>query len=163
MNASSLSLEEVMQFKCKKTIQAFHCTYGISLEESTVIFEDLIRFLWVSRNYKDLNLDHSVHSIDPAIIVIDEMWHTFILHTNEYFEFCAKYFGDYLHHVPTPKDQPSRKIFELNEIELKELEEARRKKYSCIFDFFGETVFKRWYLYYPSEYSSRQLVARFKK
>ena len=163
MNLSSQCLEEALKFKCSKSIHAFHYAYDVSLEESAIIFEDMIRFLWLSRNYKDLNLDDSVHSIDPAIIVIDEMWHTFILHTKEYIDFCVKYFGGYLHHEPNPKDKSSKKIYQLNEVELNELEASRRIKYSCIFDLFGEDVFRRWYLYYPTEYSSKQLLKRLKK
>lgn len=33
---------------------------------------------------------------------LDEYWHTFILDTQEYHEFCDEVFGGYLHHVPAP-------------------------------------------------------------
>jgi hypothetical protein len=31
---------------------------------------------------------------------VDDLWHTFIIHTKEYTNFCDLVFGTYLHHVP---------------------------------------------------------------
>lgn len=31
---------------------------------------------------------------------VDEVWHNFILYTIEYAEFCQRYFGKFIHHVP---------------------------------------------------------------
>ncbi len=31
---------------------------------------------------------------------IDIVWHAFILHTKEYAEFCGKFFGRFVHHLP---------------------------------------------------------------
>jgi hypothetical protein len=45
--------------------------------------------------------------------LVDEAWHIFVLHTREYADFGQRYFGRYLHHVPTdtgaatPRDTPS--------------------------------------------------------
>ena len=45
--------------------------------------------------------------------LVDEAWQTFILQTREYADFGQRYFGRYLHHVPTdtgvatPRDTPS--------------------------------------------------------
>lgn len=33
---------------------------------------------------------------------LDEYWHTFILDTQEYHEFCDRVFDGYLHHIPAP-------------------------------------------------------------
>lgn len=35
-----------------------------------------------------------------TIDTIDELLHTFILHTKDYVDFCDKAFGEYLHHTP---------------------------------------------------------------
>ena len=31
---------------------------------------------------------------------IDDMWHTFLLFTKDYADFCEKYIGKYFHHSP---------------------------------------------------------------
>ena len=38
---------------------------------------------------------------------MDNVWHTLILHTRQYIEFCYRYFGRYIHHEPAdPGDEP---------------------------------------------------------
>jgi len=39
----------------------------------------------------------NMHAVSDAI---DPFWHAHILHTEEYFEFCSRIFGHYLHHHP---------------------------------------------------------------
>jgi len=36
---------------------------------------------------------------------VDEVWHNFILYTIEYAEFCTKYFGKFIHHVPKKRSE----------------------------------------------------------
>ena len=40
---------------------------------------------------------------------VDEAWHAFILHTNQYMSWCESRYGRYIHHVPTEK--PDRKAY----------------------------------------------------
>ncbi|MBD8893260.1 hypothetical protein [Roseibium litorale] len=41
------------------------------------------------------------HNVNYGTIdTIDELFHTFILHTKEYVDFCNKAFGEYIHHTP---------------------------------------------------------------
>ncbi len=42
--------------------------------------------------------------------MIDEVWHQFVLFTFEYTKFCRRFFGRYLHHVPSnaPKREDAR-------------------------------------------------------
>jgi hypothetical protein len=37
---------------------------------------------------------------------VDDVWHTFILFTCEYTDFCSQVFGHYLHHQPATADEP---------------------------------------------------------
>ena len=39
---------------------------------------------------------------------VDEVWHTHILFTQDYSQFCNAVFGHYLHHVPNTPMTPSR-------------------------------------------------------
>lgn len=38
---------------------------------------------------------------------VDIGWHTFLLHTRDYAEFCGRIAGRFLHHVPTEDGDPS--------------------------------------------------------
>jgi hypothetical protein len=42
----------------------------------------------------------------PSVIV-DDMWHEFVLHTREYAEFCEAAFGRFLHHEPESAMSPT--------------------------------------------------------
>ncbi len=39
---------------------------------------------------------------------VDSVWHEFIIHTKQYFEFCQDYFGRYIHHIPTENTKDNR-------------------------------------------------------
>lgn len=38
-------------------------------------------------------------------MVVDDVWHEFILHTKEYAKFCEQYLGFFLHHVPNDEEK----------------------------------------------------------
>ncbi len=71
----------------------------ISVEQAKQIFQDLLCWLWLSEHRSRRQL--ATHMIVP-LAKLDKMWHCFILHTQDYTEFCQKYFNRYLHHVAEP-------------------------------------------------------------
>ena len=42
--------------------------------------------------------------------VIDEMWHTFLLYSKDYYDFCHQYLGRMIHHRPTPRAKKNEKL-----------------------------------------------------
>ncbi len=52
------------------------------------------------RNYLFLKIKYGNSHILPPSLDIDEVWHAHILHTEEYYEFCHRVFGFFLHHHP---------------------------------------------------------------
>lgn len=51
---------------------------------------------------------------------VDEVWHTHILHTREYADFCQRAFGRFIHHIPNNSQHPGNpadvaRFFELYE------------------------------------------------
>ena len=36
------------------------------------------------------------------LLALDELWHVFIIHTQDYHKFCEHYFGYYVHHTVEP-------------------------------------------------------------
>jgi hypothetical protein len=77
-------------------ILAYHANkHHLSLKESELIFEKLKLFLQES-------LDKNGNEPTPDV---DLCWHSFILHTEEYYNYCAKYLGKFIHHYPHYKEQ----------------------------------------------------------
>lgn len=62
------------------------------------------RFLYATAIYPDSFLVPSD--------AIDEYWHTFILFTNEYNDFCTSTAGSFIHHYPPVGDTSYEKMFE---------------------------------------------------
>lgn len=58
------------------------------------LFVEVIRYLILCQAYPDRQWQMSSRRID-------EVWHQFVLFTGEYFAFCERYFGSYLHHAPS--------------------------------------------------------------
>ena len=70
---------------------------------------------------------------------IDDMWHTFILLTQSYADFCQKYFGYFIHHTPNANEkQKDKKTFKIE----------MQKYLSFIYDELGEKFLKIWFSIY---------------
>lgn len=147
-------LSNVIDYKNEDVILSFTQKYEINEETATKIFEDMIRFLSLSRiKGEDLCV------IDDPILIIDEMWHLFILHTQEYFKFCRRYFGEYMHHHPTvrrPTEKQIRAIDQQKEYRLQFIEK-KRKRYLALYHLLGEEVFNRWFHEYATKFSKASI------
>jgi hypothetical protein len=71
---------------------------SFSSDESDRAGSELVKFLYLCAE-SDLPLAPSE--------VIDDLWHEFILHTQEYAEFCQTTLGAFVHHVPSSTPDPS--------------------------------------------------------
>lgn len=56
------------------------------------VMDQALAFLWMSGHRRDVPLSPSTE-VDPG-------WHTFMLHTREYADWCQEQFGRFLHHNP---------------------------------------------------------------
>ncbi|RYY02200.1 MAG: hypothetical protein EOO53_14290 [Gammaproteobacteria bacterium] len=141
-------LRNVIGYKNQNVIISFTQKYDVDVETATIIFEDMIRFLTLSR----LD-DESLCVIDDPILIIDEMWHLFILSTQDYFLFCKSFFGEYIHHKPTiKKPEKSR-----NQGITLQFIEKKRKRYLALYNILGVEVFDRWFHFYASEFSKNKI------
>jgi hypothetical protein len=70
-----------------------------SLQEGQELFQDLLAWFWLK--YQRSKRDKATYLFGP-LLVLDELWHIFILHTRDYTNFSLHYFGEYVHHDPEP-------------------------------------------------------------
>lgn len=149
-----ISLSDVLSYTNDKIPQRFQKRVNINREKSNEIFYELLKYLWLCHC--------SPRSVAPTLI-IDEMWHNFILFTHDYANFCREYFGYYVHHNPTPKgyfgysDEFRRGEFEWSaemtqeynhRIASREFQEQIR----IISERLGEETAVRWYIDYNREF-----------
>ncbi len=150
-------IDEILAYKNPYVIRRFQMTHKITEAEAEQIFEDVMRYLWLSAVVEEKR-KHDVNvpdiSIAEGMYIIDEMWHEFVLLTKMYTEFCQKYFGEYIHHPPElNKFGKNSKIME----ETQAMEIFLGELIQCVIDYFGEEVALRWFdeyhKYLPDNYA----------
>jgi hypothetical protein len=74
----------------ENVVQHFAASAGLSNADASAVFKDLECYLALA----------SANTVNPTKIV-DDAWHSFILHTRDYAEYCLMHFGKFIHHVPS--------------------------------------------------------------
>ncbi len=155
------SLEDVLAYRNRDVVYRFSKSFGLGIEQSEDIFEQVKKWLWLGHQQLLAGEKHGL-SIDLPLVVLDEMWHNFVLFTREYTAFCERYFGYYIHHAPVTEaeDLESKQLYQsLEGGERIEARKARlRPQYEAIYDVLGKDTFVKWYLEYPKTLSYRQLA-----
>ncbi len=159
------TLEKALSYRNDDVIDKFLSLYKLPYAEAEDIFRETKRWLWMgarltSEGRAAGRKNDPRGAIDFAMIVIDEMWHTFILFTPDYTEFCLSHFGYYIHHVPTRRKE--REQFEKGLVDdafsaIRQREKDAYEQYEYVYDLFGEDVFKKWFVEYPRKYSVARL------
>jgi hypothetical protein len=139
-----------------------HRSAGISIEDAEEIFLETKRWLWLCA-YRAIEVERGRHfpfaqiPLASEAQVIDQMWHTFLLFTKEYFEFCDRHFGFFIHHLPTTRAQKRR----VEEARKRDPEGFRTEKmlelrpvYEFIHDVLGPDTLVRWMEEFPNKYAS---------
>jgi len=149
------NLNEVIQYENEDIVLRFQETWDLPVEECRELFRETLKWLWLM-DYLT-RLDEPVPlAISQSTKLIDEMWHTFILFTPQYIDFCDKYFGRYLHHRPTPRSEYDQTISEYEqdpETTMTQNKEIFTKQYELIYDTLGEETLVRWYSTYLDRYT----------
>jgi hypothetical protein len=150
---STCSLEHALSYWNEDILHRFNGMFGTSLEEAREIFEETKKWLWVS------SLPHAPQLVVTSeMLILDEMWHNFILFTHEYTEYCQSRFGRYLHHAPTTRSQTELAAREYETDPKGALQRQAaliRQQRAFLFDELGETTVVRWYAEYPLRYGRR--------
>ncbi len=147
-----MELDKLLRYQNNRLITAFTKKFAISEQESQLIFQDMLRFLYLTHHSAQQKLGVRV-AIDRSLLVIDEMWHLFILHTRDYAQFCQQEFGYFVHHEPTSPQQHLEFATQMAalspEQQVAALADLKRPLYYLVFNLFGEDIFTRWFNHYP--------------
>ena len=69
--------------------------FGYTDEDMAILEPELKKYLALSLVTSKEDLGTGMYSSD-----VDNLWHSFILFTREYADFCHNYIGFFVHHVP---------------------------------------------------------------
>lgn len=141
------TLESVLSYKNPAVLKLYAQNYPTHFLSPEAAFEEMLKYLWLTQKNKLEHLKDPGNQSSPKDIVmlrsmreIDDMWHEFILFTEDYMAFCHQYFGEYLHHLPN--------IFDNAPSPHDEMQAAVKKLIPYVYDSLGEESVRRWYAGY---------------
>lgn len=145
-----------LSYDNEEIVASFRSTYGVTLAEAQELFEDTKKWLWLcGTRPRSLRM-----TVFGPMKMLDEMWHTFILFTRAYTEYCVEHYGAYLHHAPTTRAETERyrERLEANpEATHAQTRAERREMMLLVHAEFGEATLKRWFGEYGERYSEERL------
>jgi hypothetical protein len=148
----------VLAYKNKHVIHSFMDKYALNLRTATAIFEETKKYLWLIAVARHRRLPPPF--INDALLIIDEMWHSFVLFTRDYREYCRRHYGFYIDHLPTTRDDQAevRRQMRADPGRMNSLFEAElREQLSFIYDELGRDTVNKWFVDYPKRYSRIRL------
>ena len=146
-------LEDVLNYENENVLSAFLLKYRVTKNEALDIFHETKKFLWVFAKAEN---EQQVFSVDVNMLMIDEMWHNFILCTPQYVEFCQHYFGNYIHHRSLTRDHVDKLESNMQNFQDKMTalhEEITRATYSYVYDHLGAQTLVKWYEEFAEKYT----------
>lgn len=119
-------LSDLLRYKNSRVLKLYEQNYPKNRLSAEAAFEEMLKYLWLSQKHAmDLARNADDETIPKELFMprsmqeIDEIWHEFILFTQDYTDFCFHYFGAYQHHLPNVFDNLPRAREEVEkEIEI---------------------------------------------
>lgn len=147
-------LNDAIAYRNRHVIDRFVERYALPRDEAEDLFVETLRWLWLcARAERDPQAPEVF--IDDCMALLDEMWHTFLLFTREYSDYCAANLGGFVHHAPTTAEDKRRVASEVADDPdgFTARKEARlRALYEYVYDELGEEALVKWYSTYPEKY-----------
>ena len=84
-----------MSFPMTRIVERYRKEHGVGEQDASLHERELRRYLYVAARYPKERW--------PMVASIDNLWHTFILFTQEYQRFCGALGVPYIHHDPLPE------------------------------------------------------------
>lgn len=153
------SLEEVLRYKNRDVVQRFLKSYPIDPADAEDIFTEMKRWLWLF-GYRSMLGSRQRLFVHTPMTALDEMWHCFVLYTQDYAEFCFRFFGQFLHHRPltlAENARAQRRMQKDPEGYARAFARQMEGQYRIIAEILGEETLRKWYVELPAKYSRETL------
>ncbi len=142
-------------------IEGFMDRYHVSEQEAEQIFLETKKWLWLAAKASEEEEKLSL-AIDKPLLVLDEMWHNFILYTRQYHRYCLSKFKKFIHHEPASRQEKLRAQQEMENNPTAAIEKWERSHYqqlSYIYDHLGAETVIKWYEELPAKYTPEYLAS----
>jgi hypothetical protein len=97
MGAAAIQVSDVMAYDNPRVLKRYILDHGVNEDEARRRFEGLKQFLIVCASTPGYKVTSDA---------IDSMWHTFLLFTKDYRDFCMHYLGKFINHEPFEVPSP---------------------------------------------------------
>lgn len=141
------NLQYLLKYKNQRVLKLYKQNYPNNKLSAERAFQEVLKYLWLTKKHAiDLQNDPDNKDLPfrcamlRSMQEIDEMWHEFILFTQDYSDFCEKYFGEYMHHLPN--------LFDNMPVSREEVEIEVAKLLPYIYDHLGEETMRTWFAIY---------------
>jgi hypothetical protein len=140
-------LEEILSYQNPRVVKMYQDKYPNNILSAEQAQQETLKYLWLVKKHAEdkkenpgnMQLDFKCVMLN-SMLEIDSYWHEFILFTEDYHEFCNRYFGGYFHHLPN--------VFENEPLSPDETEESVEKLLSYVYDTLGEETMHTWFASY---------------
>ncbi len=145
-------LARALKYRNRDVVEKFADRFGLPDAEAEAIFDDTKRWLWLCSLPSRPKL-----FITAPLVVIDEMWHTFVLFSAAYTGYCESTFGRIIHHQPTSRrdrERALRRSARDPERYARQHRKQAERQYRFIAEKLGDETLVRWYAEYPLCYDA---------
>jgi len=140
--SDTTSLTQVLAYSHPGVVRRYCKEHNALPREAEEIFQEMLKFLYVCyRAGKDGPEGFGI-VVSSEIEKLDWMWHTFLLFTKDYAEFCDRYFGFFLDHLPTEDEEDEQEQTAWDEESFRT---AVKRQFALIYDVLGEETLTAWY------------------
>jgi hypothetical protein len=133
------SLDEVLRYNHPGVVRRYAREHQATPEEAAELFREMLKWLYLCGRGAAEGPNGPPLAVHPEIEKIDWMWHTFLLFTRDYAEFCERYFGFFLHHVPGEDEDDEAPEDESG------IRAALEAQYAFVYDVLGPQTLQAWY------------------
>lgn len=148
------SLDQLLDYKNPAVLKLYIQNYPNNQLSAEDAFRETLKYLWLVQKHRIETINNRDNPDFPeqcfmprSMREIDEMWHEFILFTDDYTQFCLHYFGEYMHHLPN--------IFDNIPLSRDIVEREIEKLLPYIYDHLGEDTVRTWFVSYLDEKNDR--------
>lgn len=159
-------LDVIESLEYPEVVYKFVDYYDVTEAEAEAFFAEVKKWLWLcatSMHERASGKNPPELLVNGSLFWLDEMWHTFVLFTEEYQAFCHDYLGRFVHHRPTTRAEKTEIREHLTQGSA-EFVQARagvlRRQCHYICEKLGDETVVRWYREYARRYSAAELFAR---
>jgi hypothetical protein len=133
-----IALADVLAYRNPGVVRRYCREHAATQQEAEEVFRETLKWLYLCYRSATDGPEGFACTMLPEIEKIDWMWHTFLLFTRDYAEFCERYFGMFLHHVPNEAEDAALPDDETLRATLQE-------QYAFVYDVLGEDTLTAWY------------------